>query len=71
MIEETTANEAFIDAAMHLFHSHSGVLRTSEALRLGIHPRTLYTMRDKGCWIASAAASTGSPTCRRWAIPTW
>jgi Predicted transcriptional regulator len=25
-----------------------GVLRTSEAIRLGIHPRTLYSLRDEG-----------------------
>lgn len=48
MIEKTTANEASIDAAIHQFHSHGGVLRTSDALRLGIHPRTLYAMRDQG-----------------------
>lgn len=33
---------------MGLFRQHSGTLRTSEALRLGIHPRTLYAMRDAG-----------------------
>jgi hypothetical protein len=31
-----------------LFRGHCGLLRTSEALRLGIHPRTLYAMRDDG-----------------------
>jgi len=30
------------------FREHSGLLRTSEAIRLGIHPRTLYAMRDAG-----------------------
>jgi predicted transcriptional regulator of viral defense system len=29
-----------------LFQSHGGILRTAEALSLGIHPRTLYAMRD-------------------------
>jgi len=28
------------------FREHGGLLRTSEAIRLGIHPRTLYEMRD-------------------------
>jgi hypothetical protein len=28
------------------FAKHRGVLRTSEALRLGIHPLTLYQLRD-------------------------
>lgn len=30
------------------FAEHGGTLRTSAALRLGIHPRTLYAMRDAG-----------------------
>src|SRR5712692_1637495 len=36
------------DKAKTLFRCHCGLLRTSEALRLGIHPRTLYAMRDAG-----------------------
>jgi len=36
------------DKAKTLFRCHGGLLRTSEALRLGIHPRTLYAMRDAG-----------------------
>jgi predicted transcriptional regulator of viral defense system len=31
-----------------LFRQKGGLLRTSAALRAGIHPRTLYEMRDKG-----------------------
>ncbi|MBC7258744.1 MAG: type IV toxin-antitoxin system AbiEi family antitoxin domain-containing protein [Chloroflexi bacterium] len=31
-----------------LFRQHGGILRTSEALRLGLHPRTLYAMYDAG-----------------------
>jgi len=34
--------------ALDLFRSCGGVLRTKEALRRGIHPRTLYELRDKG-----------------------
>jgi len=34
--------------AINLFRQHGGTLRTSEALALGIHPRTLYAMRDSG-----------------------
>jgi len=37
-----------IDKAKALFRCHGGLLRTGEALRLGIHPRTLYAMRDEG-----------------------
>ena len=41
------ASAPFKDAVA-LFQSHGGILRTAEALRLGIHPRTLYAMRDSG-----------------------
>jgi predicted transcriptional regulator of viral defense system len=34
--------------ARELFLAHGGTLHTGEALRLGIHPRTLYAMRDSG-----------------------
>ena len=34
--------------ARKLFRAHGGTLHTGEALRLGIHPRTLYAMRDSG-----------------------
>ncbi len=35
-------------AAVSVFCEHGGVLRTMEAVRLGVHPRTLYAMRDAG-----------------------
>lgn len=35
-------------AARELFAKHGGMLRTSKAIRLGIHPRTLYELRDTG-----------------------
>lgn len=34
-----------------LFREHQGVLRTSQALQLGIAPRTLYALRDAGTLI--------------------
>ena len=33
--------------ALHTFETHGGILSTSQALRLGIHPRTLYALRDE------------------------
>ena len=36
------------EKAAEVFRTHGGVLRTAEALRSGIHPRTLYAMRDSG-----------------------
>lgn len=35
------------DQARNIFREH-GILRTREALELGIHPETLYRMRDEG-----------------------
>ncbi len=37
-----------IETAREVFRDHGGALRTSEALADGIHPRTLYAMRDAG-----------------------
>ncbi|MBW2263773.1 MAG: type IV toxin-antitoxin system AbiEi family antitoxin domain-containing protein [Deltaproteobacteria bacterium] len=34
--------------ASKVFLKHRGILRTGEAMKLGIHPRTLYRMRDEG-----------------------
>jgi len=34
--------------AKSVFNEHGGTLRTREALAAGIHPRTLYAMRDTG-----------------------
>lgn len=36
------------EQAKDIFRKHGGVLRTSEAIESGIHPRTIYTMRDEG-----------------------
>jgi predicted transcriptional regulator of viral defense system len=37
-----------VQEAIAQFRQHGGTLRTAAALRLGIHPRTLYRMRDSG-----------------------
>jgi predicted transcriptional regulator of viral defense system len=34
--------------ARRIFARHGGMLRTGKAIRLGIHPRTLYKLRDQG-----------------------
>lgn len=36
------------DRAITVFREHGGILRTGQALREGIHPSTLYAMRDDG-----------------------
>jgi predicted transcriptional regulator of viral defense system len=42
----------FVDSglvkARRVFTQHGGMLRTTEALEFGIHPRTLYALRDSG-----------------------
>lgn len=37
-----------IPIAISVFRRHGGILRTREALAAGVHPRTLYAMRDSG-----------------------
>ena len=34
--------------ALEIFLSKGGILKTSEAIKAGIHPRTLYKLRDQG-----------------------
>lgn len=34
--------------ALLIIKEHGGVIRTAEALKAGIHPRTFYALRDKG-----------------------
>lgn len=36
------------DRAVDVFKNYGGILRTSEAIASGIHPDTLYSMRDSG-----------------------
>jgi predicted transcriptional regulator of viral defense system len=36
------------DRAVEVFKKHGGILRTSEAIASGIHPDTLYSMRNSG-----------------------
>ena len=48
MADEQSEKDASFETARKVFRRHGGVLRTSKALRLGIHPRKLYAMRDAG-----------------------
>jgi hypothetical protein len=36
------------DRAIAVFKKHGGLLRTAQALRAGIHPGTIYAMRNSG-----------------------
>ena len=42
------SNESSLQKARRIISQDGGVIRTSDAIRAGIHPRTLYEMRDKG-----------------------
>lgn len=37
-----------VQHAVGIFRRHQGVLRTMQAIRLGVHPRTLYAMHENG-----------------------
>src|SRR5688572_16649967 len=39
---------ASTEIARRMFGEHGGAMTTGEALAVGIHPRTLYAMRDAG-----------------------
>ena len=43
-----TKHENRFQSAIAVFKKHGGMLRTTEAIRAGIHPDTLYSMRDYG-----------------------
>lgn len=42
-----TVESVPVEKATKLFRRHGGILRTKDALSLGVHPRTLYEMRDR------------------------
>lgn len=44
----SSINKHLIESTRQLFIRNGGILRTNQALALGIHPRTLYQMRDSG-----------------------
>lgn len=41
-------NASLRDKALAAFRRHGGMLRTKQVLAMGIHPRTLYALRDAG-----------------------
>ena len=57
------------DRAVAVFKKHGGILRTAQALRAGIHPGTLYAMRDsralevvsRGVYRIADSAPLGNP----------
>jgi hypothetical protein len=47
-LSNTSAMNSATKHAARLFREKGGILRTHEAITAGIHPRTLYAMRDAG-----------------------
>jgi len=43
-----SVSQTALTKARQVFTEHGGMLRTTEALHLGIHPRDLYSLRDRG-----------------------
>lgn len=48
MSQDTDRHGSRFERAAAVFKKHGGILRTTQALRAGIHPGTLYAMRDTG-----------------------
>jgi predicted transcriptional regulator of viral defense system len=48
MNHKKKAPESRFDKAEAVFKQHGGILRTANAIRLGVHPDTLYRMREAG-----------------------
>ena len=46
--KDANSHGSRFDRAVAIFKKHGGILRTAQALRAGIHPSTLYAMRDSG-----------------------
>jgi len=57
------------ERAMSIFHANGGMLNTEKAIKLGIHPRTLYALRDsarldrmeRGLYRVADAKPLGNP----------
>ena len=46
--QDTNSRSSRFDRAIAVFKRHGGILHTAQALRAGIHPGTLYGLRDSG-----------------------
>jgi predicted transcriptional regulator of viral defense system len=46
MTNPMTRNQDKFEKARAIFQRHGGTMRTVQAIRLGVHPRTLYEMRE-------------------------
>lgn len=47
-MQEAIQTESAHKKAKRIIQAHKGIIRTTQALKAGIHPRTLYALRDRG-----------------------
>ena len=47
MVPFIQMSSIIVERAAEVFRRHGGILRTKQVLALGVHPRTLYEMRDR------------------------
>jgi hypothetical protein len=71
MAKDTNSHGFRFDRAVAVFRNHSGILRTAQALRSGIHPGTLYTMRDFGVLEMVSRGVYRLADSSPLGIPTW
>lgn len=65
------AVEAVTKKAREIFRKHGGMLRTKDAMRMGIHPRTLYELRDRGELVSVARGLYRLSTAPLLSNPDW
>jgi predicted transcriptional regulator of viral defense system len=67
--QDADRRDSRFDRAVAVFKKHGGILHTAQALRMGIHPATLYAMRDsnalevvsRGVYRLSDSSPLGNP----------
>jgi predicted transcriptional regulator of viral defense system len=47
-MQETIQTKSALEEARRIIREKNGIIRTNQALKAGIHPRTLYELRDRG-----------------------
>ena len=65
------SSPAPVEKVKSLFRAHGGTLRTSEAIKAGLHPRTLYALRDAGLLERLSRGIYRFADSPAWPIPIW
>jgi hypothetical protein len=69
--QDTNSRGFRFDRAIAVFNELGGILHTAQALRAGIHPGTLYGLRDSGALEVVSGEYTIFPAVHHWETPTW